>query len=83
MRTSKEQQQEPFDDCVKNNYRAYDTLSRYTPPTVQGVPSSAPATTVVVPGSLDNQAPAPNIIPPMVRCQSVGAGLGTVQTVCR
>ena len=82
LRTSKEQQQESFDDCVRNNYRAYDILSRYTPPTVPSVPSSGPATTVVSPSSLDNQAPAPNIIPPTVRCQSVGAGLGTVQTVC-
>ena len=27
--------------------------------------------------------PMPNILPPTVRCQSVPAGLGTVQTVCR
>ena len=27
--------------------------------------------------------PLPNIIPPTVRCQSVSAGLGTVQTICR
>lgn len=27
--------------------------------------------------------PIPNILPPTVRCQSVPAGLGTIQTVCR
>ncbi len=27
--------------------------------------------------------PLPNIIPPTVRCQSVPAGMGTVQTICR
>src|SRR5437899_2527405 len=32
LRTSKEQQQETYDDCVKSNFRAYEILSHYTPP---------------------------------------------------
>jgi hypothetical protein len=82
LRTSKEQQQETYDDCVKSNYRAYEILSRYTP---SAAPAPAPIyypQAAAAPPTSD--APAlQNIIPPTVRCQSVSAGLGTVQTVCR
>lgn len=68
-------------ECVAETYRAYEILSRYTLPTAQ-----APASPVYYPQApvSGSDAPAlPNILPPTVRCQSVPAGLGTVQTVCR
>lgn len=71
-----------YKQCVDDNFRAYSILSRYTPPA-----SPAPATvyypqqTAAAPAS---DAPVlQNIIPPTVRCQSVPAGMGTVQTICR
>jgi hypothetical protein len=83
LRTAKEQQQETYDDCVKVAFRNYEILSRYTPPLAQApIPTYHPQAAAAPPSS-DTPPPAPNIIPPTVRCQSVPAGLGTVQTVCR
>jgi hypothetical protein len=84
LRTSKEQQQETYDDCVKSNFRAYEILSRYTPP-VASAPAQTyyPQAAAAPQTSYDPPPPLPNIIPPTVRCQSVPAGMGTVQTFCR
>jgi hypothetical protein len=84
LRTSKEQQQETYDDCVKSNFRAYEILSRYTPP-VASAPAQTnyPQAAAAPQTSYDPPPPLPNIIPPTVRCQSVPAGMGTVQTICR
>lgn len=69
--------------CVADNYQAYRTISNYSFPTPQAAPSAVyyPSQVSAIPTT--DAPPLPNILPPTVRCQSVNAGLGTVQTICR
>lgn len=72
-----------MDDCIMEEARAYRMIrtaaatapqpsAGYSAPWQQPMPN------------LDQPAqPSPNILPQTVRCQSVPAGMGTVQTVCR
>ena len=74
-----------YSECVNSNFRAYEILSRYTPPVTQAPASPQtyyPQAAAASPPASD-APPLPNIIPPTVRCQSVPAGMGTVQTICR
>jgi hypothetical protein len=66
--------------CVATTMQAYSTLAKTgAAPTGGGGYYQAPP-----PVYADTPVqPSPNILPPTVRCQSVNAGLGTVQTVCR
>jgi hypothetical protein len=66
--------------CVATTMQAYSTLDRTSAaPTGDGY-YQAPPPPVYVDTPIQ---PSPNILPPTVRCQSVNAGLGTIQTVCR
>lgn len=70
-------------DCVADNYHNLRILSSYTPPAPQPSSGSAyyPSQTAAIPPT--DAPPLQNILPPTARCQSVSAGLGTVQTICR
>jgi hypothetical protein len=63
--------------CMATTMQSYATLNRRSI-TIGGGDGGGSAYS---PPS--DPAPLPNIISPTVRCQSVPAGLGTVQTVCR
>lgn len=68
--------------CVATTMQNYATLNRHVSITIGGGGGGggySPA--AAVPAT--DAPPLQNILPPTVRCQSVPAGLGTVQTVCR
>lgn len=65
--------------CIANTMQAYSTLNKTSITIGGGGGDYTP------PPQVYGDAPAqpPNILPQTTRCQSVPAGLGTVQTVCR
>jgi hypothetical protein len=74
----------PLAVCVADVLHDHQVLNNVAAARVAPQPASAgyvaPATTA--PDYIPPQ-PASNILPPVTRCQSVPAGLGTVQTTCR
>jgi hypothetical protein len=73
-----------FDTCVADTLRDYRILNNVAaarvaaPQPAAGYFAPAPSMPDITPPQ-----PAPNILPPVTRCQSVPAGMGTIQTVCR
>lgn len=81
-----------FDDQKCRSYGAKPGSDAYVACRAQLETGSKPLAAPIVvqqgggdyyPVPASDAPPIPNILPPTVRCQSVPAGLGTIQTICR